>query len=309
MSGEKPRVTIYTDGGADPNPGPGGWGAILIHEASGRIRELSGGEPHTTNNRMELTAAIRALETLKRPCIVTLYTDSEYLQRGITEWLPDWQKRGWRRKRGGDIQNLDLWQRLAELIEEHEVRWEWVRGHAGNPYNERADALATREIRAHYAAEAEELSSEGAEVFLLVSARGGEGWWGAMIRSEGEERILFGHEPGASANRLDILAATAALEALPEGVPVRIYTHSDYLRNGATRWIRGWRRCDWRTKSGEPVRHRDAWERLDAALKGRRVEWPPVKDEPLFEFEDLAERLREEIEELRRGAGYDEGDT
>ena len=137
-------VTIYTDGGCDPNPGVGGWAAVLLH---GKIvKELSGGESRSTNNRMELMAAIRALEALKEPCKVEVYTDSQYVQRGITEWLPGWKRRGWRR-RGGAIKNLDLWQALDAAREKHEVKWRWVRGHDGIQYNERCDELAGEEIR------------------------------------------------------------------------------------------------------------------------------------------------------------------
>lgn len=136
-------MTIYTDGSCQGNPGPGGWAAILRfgrHE-----RELSGGEGETTNNRMELRAALEAVRALTEPCEVTLYTDSEYLKRGITEWLPNWKRRNWRRK-GGKLANVDLWMKLDEEISKHEVHWQWVRGHSGNPLNERVDKLARRVI-------------------------------------------------------------------------------------------------------------------------------------------------------------------
>ena len=136
-------VIIYTDGGCEPNPGIGGWGAVLLH--AGKRRELSGGDPESTNNRMELTAAIEALDALKRSCTVTLYTDSEYVRNGITQWLPGWKRRGWARK-GGPIKNLDLWQRLDQSAQRHQIQWEWVRGHAGVPENERCDILAAEEI-------------------------------------------------------------------------------------------------------------------------------------------------------------------
>ena len=141
--GARPGVTIYTDGGCDPNPGTGGWGAVLIYGE--HVKELSGGEAETTNNRMEMTAALRALEALKKPCKVTLYTDSEYLRRGITEWLPGWKRRGWKRKTG-PVLNEDLWRALDARAQEHDVSWKWVRGHNGNFYNERCDALAGEAI-------------------------------------------------------------------------------------------------------------------------------------------------------------------
>jgi len=138
---ELPHVTIYTDGACEPNPGPGGWAALLL---SGRYeKELVGAEPSTTNNRMELTAAVRALSTLTQICRVDIYTDSEYMRRGITEWLPDWQRRGWKRK-GGKLANIDLWQALEAALEEHQISWHWVRGHAGDRYNQRVDSLARK---------------------------------------------------------------------------------------------------------------------------------------------------------------------
>jgi len=139
-----PAVEAFTDGACRGNPGPGGWGVLLRYDR--HERELYGGEPETTNNRMELTAAIRALEALDRPCRVVLTTDSEYLRRGITEWMAAWKRRGWRTAARKPVQNQDLWRRLDELVNEHEVAWQWVRGHAGHDENERADALANRGI-------------------------------------------------------------------------------------------------------------------------------------------------------------------
>lgn len=142
----EPIVSIYTDGACSGNPGPGGWGAIL--RWAGRERELSGGEPHTTNNRMELLAAISALEALKRPCSVDLHTDSQYLRQGITSWIEGWKRNGWRTADRKPVKNADLWQRLDAAVARHNVRWHWVRGHAGHELNERADALAREAIAA-----------------------------------------------------------------------------------------------------------------------------------------------------------------
>jgi len=138
------RVEIYTDGACRGKPGPGGWGAIL--RTGGRERELHGGDPATTNNRMELTAAIRALEALKRRCKIALYTDSQYVRQGITAWLATWKQRGWRTADRKPVKNQDLWQRLEELAAKHDIEWHWVRGHTGHPENERADLLANRGI-------------------------------------------------------------------------------------------------------------------------------------------------------------------
>ena len=152
----KTLVSIFTDGACSGNPGPGGWGVILRwadHE-----RELSGGEMHTTNNRMELLAAISALEALKRPCSIDLHTDSQYLRLGITQWIHGWKRNGWRTADRKPVKNADLWQRLEAAIACHDMRWHWVRGHAGDALNERADALARGGIDA-----------------VRATARGGQG--------------------------------------------------------------------------------------------------------------------------------------
>ena len=138
-------VEIWTDGGCKPNPGPGGWAAIMRFGST--ERELSGAEAATTNNRMELTAAAVALETLKRPCRVVVHTDSEYLRNGITRWHTGWVRKGWRNAAGDPVANMDLWRRILDAAKPHEIDWKWVRGHSGNPMNERADVLATEARR------------------------------------------------------------------------------------------------------------------------------------------------------------------
>jgi ribonuclease HI len=138
------RVVIHTDGACSGNPGPGGWGAIL--EWGDHRREIKGGEPHTTNNRMELMAAISALEALKRPCDVDLHTDSQYLRQGIMSWIHGWKRNGWRTGDKKPVKNVDLWLRLDAAIARHTVHWHWVRGHAGHDLNERADELAREAI-------------------------------------------------------------------------------------------------------------------------------------------------------------------
>ena len=138
------RVELYTDGACRGNPGPGGWGALLRY--GGAERELCGAEPATTNNRMELTAVIRGLEALTRPCQVVVTTDSEYVRKGITEWIERWRRNGWRTAERKPVKNEDLWRRLDELNAAHSVEWHWVKGHAGHPENERADRLASGAI-------------------------------------------------------------------------------------------------------------------------------------------------------------------
>jgi ribonuclease HI len=218
-----PPITIYTDGGADPNPGPGGWAAVLLVPRAGgkvEVRELSGHEPRTTNNRMELTAAIHALESLPGPSRVDLFTDSAYLRKGVSEWLPGWIARGWRRQTG-ELQNEDLWRRLAAAAAGHQVTWHWVKGHAGNRWNERADRLATAAIRRQReqlaAANAANRARDGGsragpedaggppgsgapdvEVYLRVAyPAGGPGGWAALLRRRGGS--AEGSGAGASA--------------------------------------------------------------------------------------------------------------
>ncbi|MBV8501512.1 MAG: ribonuclease HI [Paucibacter sp.] len=141
---KKPQVTIYTDGACKGNPGRGGWGAWL--KAGEHEKEMFGGEKLTTNNRMELTAPIEALASLKRSCAVVIYTDSEYVRKGMTEWISGWQRRGWKTADGKPVKNAELWQRLDALARLHQVEWRWVKGHAGDPGNERADELANRGV-------------------------------------------------------------------------------------------------------------------------------------------------------------------
>lgn len=137
-------VRIYTDGACEPNPGPGGWAALLRWD--GQEKTLTGSERDTTNNRMELTAALQALKALGQPSRVEIFTDSEYLKRGVTEWLPGWRARNWRR-RGGELKNVDLWKALDAILRQHQVNWHWVRGHAGHRENERVDSLAREAMR------------------------------------------------------------------------------------------------------------------------------------------------------------------
>ena len=140
---EPSTIQVYTDGACTGNPGPGGWGAVLLRD--GKKKRISGGEAYTTNNRMELTAALSALQIIDKPSQIALYTDSEYLKKGITEWLPGWKARNWKRK-GGPLANIDLWQALDQALQRHTVSWHWVRGHAGHLLNEEADRLARKAI-------------------------------------------------------------------------------------------------------------------------------------------------------------------
>jgi ribonuclease HI len=146
MTTSKPHVKIYTDGACKGNPGPGGWGVVLQYGEN--AKHLFGGEPETTNNRMEMTAVIEALKALKTGCQVDLFTDSQYVNRGVNEWLMNWKKSGWKTASKAPVKNIDLWQILDELLQHHEIQWHWVKGHSGDPGNELADDLANQGVTA-----------------------------------------------------------------------------------------------------------------------------------------------------------------
>jgi ribonuclease HI len=286
-----PAVTIYTDGACSPNPGPGGWAAILLRP-DGEATELCGAEPTTTNNQMELRAAVEALQALPGPHHITLYTDSEYLRQGMTEWLPAWERRGWQTAERKPVKNLALWQDLAAAVRRHHIDWRWVKGHTGDPWNERADALARSMIPAP------PLPLEDAEAIHLFTAAScaasgtGPGGWGAILRYQTARKSLSGHEPSTSANRLHILAVVRGLQAVKRGLPIHVYTTSEYLHDGATRWLTGWQQRNWRTREGQPVRHHDLWQELLGAAASYHVSYHLVREgvlpDLMIECRDLA---------------------
>jgi ribonuclease HI len=306
------RITVYTDGGCRPNPGPGGWGAVLVTPEG--VRELAGSDPDSTNNRMELTAALRALEVLPPGSEVDLITDSTYLEQGITRWLAGWRRRGWMTAAREPVKNRDLWMALDAAARQHRVRWRWARGHAGEAGNERAHELAAAAIprpapgafpaatatavtatppREPHAEAAEPpgpgASDDGAvEAFLGVawSATRGEGAWGIVLRHRGVEKELAGKLALPSANAAHIASAAFALEALKRPLLVRVVTASDYLRDGATQWLAGWQQRGWRTREGGPVASREWWQRLARQLARLPVQWQLAdKEQPPRELE------------------------
>lgn len=284
------KVTIYTDGGADPNPGLGGWAALLRYD--GREKVLTGNEPHTTNNRMELTAAVKALEALNRPCEIEFHTDSEYLRRGITEWIDNWRKKGWRTAGGKAVSNADLWQKLDPLTKEHEIKWHWVRGHSGHPLNERVDDLA-RQARLEITPDLT-VSPDAPRIYLRASCKGnpGPGGWGVVLETREGTTQASGSQPDTTNNRMEVRAAIEGLKLLPPGSEAQLLTTSDYLYQGATNWIRGWRRRDWQKRGGKPVANADLWQELDRLLKRYQVEWKNVKGTRGDELQGLDEAAK-----------------
>jgi len=269
------KVTIYSDGGADPNPGIGGWAAVLRYGRHEKV--LSGNDPHTTNNRMELQAAISALQALDRPSQVEFHTDSEYLRRGITEWIDKWAAKGWVHKDGRPVANADLWQILSSLVRQHDIEWRWVKGHAGDPLNERVDHLA-RQARLEITPAAD-LADDVPRLYLRASCRGnpGPGGWGVVLERGDETEQLSGAAVTTTNNRMELTAAIEGLQLLPAGSAVQLFTTSDYLYQGATRWIQDWRRRDWQKKGGQAVANADLWQALDRLMKVYTVRWVNAK--------------------------------
>jgi ribonuclease HI len=263
-------VTIYTDGGADPNPGIGGWAAVLRYGE--HEKTLTGSDPKTTNNRMELQAAVSALSALKRPSTIDLHTDSQYLRQGITKWIDRWAEQGWRHKDGRAVPNADLWQTLWPLVKQHQINWHWVKGHAGDPLNERVDQLA-REARLAITPRLE-LDKDIARLYIRASCIGnpGPGGWGALLVMGDDVQTLHGGNPKTTNNRMELQAAIDALQALPPGSPAQIITTSDYLFQGATQWLIGWQRRGWQKKDGQPVSNADLWRQLAALMAERQVQ-------------------------------------
>lgn len=278
-----PSVTVYTDGGCDPNPGPGGWGAII--RWNDREWVLSGNDPDTTNNRMELQAAAAALALLAElvgRCRVRIHTDSQYLRRGITEWIDTWVRRNWRTSTNDPVKNQDLWRLLHRLSQAHDVSWTWVKGHAGHPLNERVDRLAAGAQRAlgrgPAAAQAHHPSSEElppVEICVKGSCRAaqGSGGWGAVLRMGEHTRTLSGRESSTTANAMLIQGATGALQALNRPCRVLVYSDAKYLVQGASQWVKGWQSRGWQTHEGKPVANQAAWQALLEAARPHDVTW------------------------------------
>jgi len=276
------EVIVYTDGGCDPNPGIGGWAAILKYGDHEKV--LTGHDPASTNNRMELTAAIAALRALTRPCTVTFYTDSEYLRKGITEYIDKWAAKNWK-----GVANDDLWQQLWPLVKKHQITWHWVKGHAGNEYNERVDVLA-RQARLEITP-LEEIAADVPKLYLRASCKGnpGPGGWGIVLEQGQGTMQSSGSTPETTNNRMEITAAIEGLLMLPPGSNVQIFTTSDYLFQGITQWIHGWRRRNWQKKGDTPVANADLWQALDRLTTGYSIRWINAKGQALTGLDEAGQ--------------------
>ncbi len=283
------EVIIYSDGGADPNPGIGGWAALLRFGEHEKV--LTGNSPKTTNNRMELQAAISALQALRRPCRVEFHTDSQYVRRGITEGVEKWAAADWKQKGGKPVPNADLWQELRKLVGRHEINWHWVRGHSGDPANELVDQLA-REARLRITPRVD-LEAGVPRLYIRASCKGnpGPGTWGIALETDGEWDVYAGSQRTTTNNRLELTAAIEGLRLLEPGSRVQLFTTSDYLYQGITQWVKGWQSRGWQKKDGQPVANADLWRSLVAVTEKYDVEWVNAKSQNLEGLERAGNML------------------
>lgn len=297
-------LTIYTDGACSPNPGPGGWGAVIIREGK-VVSELSGGEASSTNNRMELTAAVEALQAIDTRAEITLYTDSIYLKNGITEWIIKWQSNNWQTADRKDVKNSDLWKKLLDQIALHRIDWRWVKGHGSNPFNIRADELAVAARKKKGKTEGiprtSSLSDDHIRLFTGVTCRhkAGVGAWSAILNWRSHVKILGARVTGMSANQLYLMALVEGLKSLKKELPVNVYTHSGYLYDGATTWLDGWKKRDWRTREGRDVSNKELWQAVEELMKQYRVSF-------YLEDRELPHCFLQEAKELARE--FEQGD-
>lgn len=296
-----PEIIIYTDGACSPNPGPGGWGAIILQEGNKPL-ELSGFGGNSTNNRMELTAVISALGEIKTPHRITLYTDSQYVKNGITSWIDGWQKKNWQTADKKPVKNVDLWKALLEQVKRHHVNWKWVRGHAADRWNERADELAVaarkKESSGKNAPPAAKRSADPDNVALYTGVTckhsSGVGAWCVILCWRRHVKVLGAHAEDMTANQLYIKAVIEGLSTLTRKFPVEVHTHSGYLKDGATSWLSGWQKRNWQTREGSPVSNRELWQELAALLDEFEVTFHlDDRDDPLCFMQEAKELARE----------------
>jgi ribonuclease HI len=294
-----PTVKIYTDGSCSPNPGPGGWGVVIIPE-KGKKRELSGKVSETTNNRMELQASLEALKSLPGSSSVELYTDSKYVQKGITSWIENWRKRNWLTAEKEPVKNRDLWEELDKELKHHQVRWFWVKGHADDPHNERADELAF----AARGRKALPLHDETAvHIFLGITwkQKSKVGSWAAVFRYQKHFKIIGGIVENSSANRIHIQSACNTLCTLKRRLPVHLYTSSGYLKEGASNWMKSWAKNGWQTREGKVVSNKEEWEELSSVMEGLAVSFHVIdKKMPPCHSQEAKELAREWVEAVSR---------
>lgn len=294
-------VRIYTDGSCSPNPGPGGWAAVVLFAEPEKVVELQGAEPSATNNRMELLAALKGLQSLDGGCEVEVLTDSRYLQQGITRWLGRWQENGWKTVEGLDVKNRDLWRQLADEIARHRLRWNWIKGHAGERWNHRADELAGA-ARSTLEGQGEESDDDGVHLYPAVTWKKslGAGAWATILRYRSHRRIIGGYVRETTANRLYLQAVIEALHSLKRPLPVIVHTRSGYLRDGLQTWVEGWRQRNWRTREGLEISNREQWQELARQKELLEIRVAAVSDTAPPCPSQEAKEIAREFEQLQK---------
>lgn len=277
MSDELQHVQIYTDGSCSPNPGQGGWGVVIIDDED-QTRTLKGREQQSTNNRMELTAAIRALQDLAGPHKVDLFTDSQYVKKGVNDWLANWQRRGWTTISGEEVRNKDLWQALAEQVVRHDVSWNWVKGHGTDRWNNLADELAGS-VRQQVILPLDDMNA--VHIFLAITWRQkfAAGAWAGVMQYHNHYRVIGDVREEGTGNSLHIFSATTALKELKRNLPVHVYSTSGYLKDGAGKWLNQWEKRDWLTREGLEVSNKNEWQALSALLGQLSVTFHQINKE------------------------------
>ena len=299
------ELVIYTDGACSPNPGPGGWGAVILRDGS-VISELSGAEESSTNNRIELTAAVEVLKSIKEAARIDLYTDSVYLKNGITDWINKWQLNDWRTADRKQVKNSDLWRQLLDQIEHHQVQFHWIKGHGADPHNIRADELAVAARKGEGSAAGSEssslsLSADHIHLFTGVTCKhtARVGGWSVILNWRTHVKILGEGCQNRSANQLYLVSVINGLTSLKKELPVDVHTHSGYLYDGATNWLSGWKNRHWRTREGEEVSNKELWLQLDDLLSRYKVTfYLENKTEPYCFLQEAKELAREFEQEL-----------
>jgi ribonuclease HI len=263
-------------------------------------KELSGGEEKTTNNRMELTAAIEALSALTKSHQIEVFTGSKYLERGIKEWLPRCQNRNWQTTENTPVKNQDLWEALSVKIKHHDVKWRWLRGHDANKWNERADALARSAVQK---VSLPLKDNKSIHIFTAISfkKKTNRGGWSVIFRFKNNMKVICGDVPHTTGNRMHLQAAIEGLAAIKRPLPISLYTYSGYLKDGATNWVKHWSKRNWQTKEGNPVRHRDLWVKLCSFAQKYEIQWHVVsKTKPPCEMQEAKLLARETLHEQQQ---------
>ena len=296
-----PAVTIYTDGACSPNPGPGGWGAVFVYKTRSP-REISGFGGETTNNRMELTAVVEALSHLDTPHRARVVTDSQYVKNGITSWVINWRKNNWQTADKKAVKNKDLWQQLLAACDKHHVSWEWVRGHTSNRWNNRADELAVAARKTSGSSSddgsrpAIEEDEKSIHFFTGVTCKHstGQGAWCVIFTWKHHVKVMGDTASGMTANQLYLCAVSSALKTLTRNYPVIVHTYSGYLMDGATNWLSGWKRRNWKTREGSEVSNKKQWQELSAQLETHQVRFMlGDKEQPLCHMVEAKEIAKE----------------